>query len=208
MGNTISSQDINKRNILINSILLLKFYKLDIGNRIGLTDYIDFIKPQELPRNIDVSSGVDFYSRKFFVIKASFIFENKNKFDTFSIFFQRYSDNKSLWHCCGYYGKYLMNTEGGASIKQFELIYNLLKDGIVYLNKEKCNVLHLNFFDSNSKLESESESKSKSKSKSESKSESESESKSESESESKSESESESELEFPLYVKLLNYPNL
>lgn len=142
-----SYQDIEKKTTMINLINSLKFPNLDIMNRIGQTGYIDFIKPNELVSNTDVMSGIDIYSRKFFVIKASFVFANINKqnFDTFSIFFQRYNDNEQLWHFCGHYGKYLMNTEGGTSIKQFELVYNLLKDNIVYLNKDMCDITRLNF---------------------------------------------------------------
>jgi len=56
-------------------------------------------------------SGLYFYLRKFFVIKASFVFANVNKknFDTFGIFFQRYSNNKSLWKIFNEYIKRFIN---------------------------------------------------------------------------------------------------
>ena len=38
-----------------------------------------------------------------------------------------------------------MNTEGGTNNKQFSMIYKLLKDGCVKLNKDECLECRLNF---------------------------------------------------------------
>ena len=40
---------------------------LDIGERMGMTDYIDFLTQDEVPKN--VMKGVDYYRRKFITIK-------------------------------------------------------------------------------------------------------------------------------------------
>lgn len=145
MGNQLSNEKIQEREDIINSICELDFNNLDLGDRIGSTDYIDFIKPNELQEQFDCVKGKDKYSRIFFAFIARFNFIDGKHFDTFSIFFQRYSESKLLWHCCGHHGKYLMNTEGGTNNNQFKMILELLKNGYVKLNKEKCLECKLNF---------------------------------------------------------------
>ena len=83
--------------------------------------------------------------RKFFVFKSIFEFEDGCVFENFTSFFQIHDNNELLWHCCRHYWKYIMNTEGGTSNKQFKFIFDLFTNGCVQLNKEMCNELRLNF---------------------------------------------------------------
>ena len=141
---------------IIYSICKMDFYKLDIGKKIGLTGYLDFFKQSDLPNDISIATGLDYCGRRFFIFKARFIFANGTHFDTFSSFFQRYNDDIFLWHCCGHYGTYLLNTEGGADNLQLEFIHHLFSNKKVNLNPELCLNLRLNFkesFDFKEKLE-------------------------------------------------------
>lgn len=147
MGNSLTNQEKEEKEQIINLLCKLDLDTFDSSNRVGSTGYIDFIKPDELDSNVKCVKGIDKFGRKFFVFKAKFIFANENFFDTFSIFFQRYTDNELLWMCCGNYKTYLMNTEGGTNNSQLKLIYELLKEGKIKLNKEICLELRLNFTD-------------------------------------------------------------
>ena len=90
------------------------------------TSYIDFIKPAELGHNA-VMKGFDLADRPFFVLKATLVFDNGFIMPTFSTFFQRYTDVPTLWHCCGHYGRLLMNTDGsGMNLAQFDLLHTLI----------------------------------------------------------------------------------
>jgi hypothetical protein len=160
MGNSLSEEELNERTQIINTITRLNLANFDLRDRNGLsepynyfirglTGYIDFIKPDELPETIDLMKGVDSCFRNFFVFKARFLFADGTYFDTFSTFFQRYSDNNLLWHCCGHYGIYLMNTEGGTNNSQFKLIEELFTKKNIQLNKEKCLDCRLNFTSTN-----------------------------------------------------------
>ncbi len=149
MGNNLSTEEVEERKNIIHLLSKLDFNNFDLGERVGSTDYIDFVHPDELGERIDCVKGIDIGRRNFFVFKARFEFADEKYFDTFSIFFQRYSDDKLLWHCCGHHGTYLMNTEGGTNNQQFKLIYELLKKGSVKLNKEKCLECKLNFSKNN-----------------------------------------------------------
>jgi hypothetical protein len=145
MGNKLSNEEKEEREQIVNNICNLNYNTLDLENRTSFTNYIDFIKPNELGEQVDCAKGKDNSLRNFFVFKARFNFVNEKYFDTFTIFFQRYSDDKLVWHCCGHSGPYLMETTGGTNNHQFRLIYELLKDGNVKLNKEKCLDCRLNF---------------------------------------------------------------
>jgi hypothetical protein len=145
MGNKLSKEELNERRQIIDTIVKLDLNKLDLGDRLGTTGYIDFIKPEELPESVDLMIGLDCSLRIFFVFKARFLFVDGTYFDTFSTIFQRYSDDKLSWQCCGHYGFYLMNTEGGINNSQFRLIEELFVKKNIQLNKEKCLDCKLNF---------------------------------------------------------------
>ena len=62
MGNTESSEELyQKAGELV--LELDKFPKLDIGNRMGTTDYIDFLKMEEITHPI--MTGLDIFKRYF-----------------------------------------------------------------------------------------------------------------------------------------------
>jgi len=142
MGNTISELDRNELNNIINELNKLKFNTLDIQDRKGITGYIDFINPEELNDN-NVMTGVDYANRPFFVIKAEIVYSDKTKINTFTTFFQRYSDNTLLWHTAGHYGNLLFDTAGGCSLSQFKMLFELLLNGSYNLDRLTSNELRI-----------------------------------------------------------------
>ena len=64
---------------------------LDIGNDIGLTEYIDFIKPEEMSHPIMI--GTDCCKRPFISIKV----RHDNGEYAVGTFFQRYTDEPEIW---------------------------------------------------------------------------------------------------------------
>ena len=106
---------------------------LDIGNKVGHTEYIDFI-PWDTVTS-PVMKGTDIFGRKFFVIKMII---NDNKI--MQTFFQRYSNGK-LWMGCGHATMNLIDTCGGMSNEQFELIANIIKFGKAEINENHRPVL-------------------------------------------------------------------
>jgi hypothetical protein len=142
MGNVLSEEQIEEKQVLIQKLFSLDFPLLDIGKRNGNTGYLDFIKPDELKTN-NVVKGIDFCSRPFITFKATIEFQNGEKLKTFTTFFKRYTDNQLIWHCCGNFGENLFNTEGGAKNNQIEMLYQLLKDGEFKLENYDSNDLRL-----------------------------------------------------------------
>ena len=49
----------------------------DLCGRMGMTDYIDFIKEEEIKENI--VKGIDVYNRKFIIFKANYIYSTGKK---------------------------------------------------------------------------------------------------------------------------------
>jgi hypothetical protein len=106
--------------------------KLDIGDRRGSTDYIDFIRVEELTS--PVMSGVDCMNRKFIVFKT------ENKFQTF---FQRYTDGV-LWMGAGN-GRPIMDTAGGINYDQAVFLRALYMIGRVDVGfdlVDRCRLHH------------------------------------------------------------------
>ena len=93
---------------------------LNIGNRTGVTDYIDFISWDEVTS--PVMRGQDIYGREFFVIK--FLVDNKIKL--MQTFFQRYSIEEDLWQGCGHATEQLIETCGGMRPEQFKFIERII----------------------------------------------------------------------------------
>jgi hypothetical protein len=129
----------NLRINLIRSIMDTNCAELDISHRYGATSYIDFIEQSELQENI-MMKGSDDFNRPFIVFKAQVIYNdsefNKKKINTFTTFFQRYTDDSLLWHACGHNGPLLFDTVGGANITQLKLLDDLLKNGYVDLTPD------------------------------------------------------------------------
>jgi hypothetical protein len=112
---------------------------LDIKDRFGNTNYIDFIKQSEVTENI--MKGVDDNERPFIVFKAELVYNTNNTNTkiikkTFTTFFQRYTDNKLLWHTCGDDGNLLFDSNGGANLVQIKLIEELLKNKYIDLTPD------------------------------------------------------------------------
>ena len=102
----------------------MKLPILDIGNRIGMTEYIDFIPWNEVTE--PVMKGFDIYKRCFIVIKF-LVNEDKKPHKIMQTFFERYTYNTNLWMGCGHCSKNLLFTDGGMTQKQFEFIEEILK---------------------------------------------------------------------------------
>jgi len=122
-----SEESIKISTELIDEIKLFDCPPIEIGDTFGQTGYIDFITMDMVTH--DVMKGTDCTGRPFFVVKAYLVCENKN-INTFTTFFQRYSNEKLLWHAGGP-GKLLMSTDGGMTIKQLKTLRDLLYNGMV-----------------------------------------------------------------------------
>ena len=101
---------------------------LDVGNRMGITSYIDFININEI--RSPVMKGRDCTSRPFFTLCANIIYDDGSSVPTFTTFFQRYSNYSHLWVGAGSF-RALMETGGGVNIAQFTFLVNLIKNGTV-----------------------------------------------------------------------------
>ena len=97
--------------------------ELDLKDRQGNTDYIDFIKEEELGEN-SVMKGKDKFNREFVVMKVRC---GDNQY--FQTFFKRYSSETSIWMGCGNYGVKFMNTCGGMDSNQFYFLNTLVANG-------------------------------------------------------------------------------
>ena len=98
---------------------------LNIEDRIGYTQYIDFIKWDEFTNPI--IKGYDIFGRKFVVIKMII-----NDIKIMQTFFQRHSFGR-LWMGCGHATVNLIDTSSGMSNEQFNLISQII-------NKEKVKI--------------------------------------------------------------------
>lgn len=126
----------------IRKIQKLEFPQLDIGKNLGSSGYLDFIKYEDLQSN-KIMKGHDFINRPFFVFNAEIKYQDISLKKTLTSFFQRYNDYTTLWHCCGKYPDYLMDTTGGANIDQIEMLYNLFLNGEVVINFDKLENLKI-----------------------------------------------------------------
>ena len=116
---------------LLENIYYNNFPVLNVGKRIGATDYIDFITKEEVTHPVMI--GIDFFRRKFIVIKA--IVDNKICIQTF---FQRYSDDLKLWIGANVYGNCyeLLGTIGGVKYIQAKLLKDIVDGKIVKITEE------------------------------------------------------------------------
>lgn len=99
--------------------------KLEIYNRCGYTDYIDFIKWNEF--DTPIVYGIDRFKRSFVVIKFIIIETGKKIMQTF---FQRYTRGIT-WMGCGHATGLLIDTTGGISKDQIEFIQNIINGNTV-----------------------------------------------------------------------------
>ena len=116
----------NKQNVRTVSKVINKIFEknlpiLNIGDRMGVTGYLDFIKGEEITS--PVMKGRDIYGRKFFVIKVII-----NNIICMQTFFQRYNDIVELWMGASVGGyNSLLETVGGMKYCQVELLKDIIE---------------------------------------------------------------------------------
>jgi len=128
----------------MTQIMLKNYPILDIGDKNGSTDYLDFIKYIDVSNSI--TKGKDKYNRSFFVIRALITRSDNSTESTLETFFQRYTENYSLWHGCGHDGNYFISTDGGMNIKQANFLIELLENKYVNLTTELMNDIKFNYY--------------------------------------------------------------
>ena len=99
---------------------------LDIGNREGITDYIDFINENEITHNL--MKGVDVCNRKFIVMKVGIMDPETGKLKRFQqVFFQRYSGDYYHWMSARIIGQFeFMHSYGGMREEQYKMLNDLV----------------------------------------------------------------------------------
>ncbi len=105
---------------------------LDIGNRMGATQYLDFLSWDEV--TYPVMKGTDIYGRYFIVIKM--LVNDKKIMQTF---FKRYSDGKG-WMGCGHATANLIETPGCMKEAQIQLIKDIINEKNPILKEEHIPV--------------------------------------------------------------------
>lgn len=125
---------------------------LDIGDRRGMTDYIDFLTQDEVKKN--VMKGIDCYSRKFITIKiGGYDLDTGNFFRTGEVFFQRYTGEPDIMGA-NFDGMFIW-TVGGTTPVQYELIHDLLNGKLIKLqedhqfnsDKHNCVVANMDYWE-------------------------------------------------------------
>lgn len=105
----------------------------DLGDRMGSTDYIDFLTQDEVPKNI--MKGKDCYGRKFLTMKIGGIDLNDNKFfKSGQVFFERYI-NEPYIVGANFEGMFIWTT-GGTRPEQYKLINDLVDGKLVIIKDE------------------------------------------------------------------------
>ena len=108
-------------------------YIFDLGNRMGSTDYIDFLTQDEVPKNM--MKGVDCYGRKFLTMKIGGIgLDDKKFFKSAQVFFERYSDQPYI-ASADFEGMFIWTT-GGTNPDQYKLINDLVDGKLVIIKEE------------------------------------------------------------------------
>lgn len=106
----------------------------NLGGRMGLTDYIDFLKQDEVPKNL--MKGVDIYGRKFLTMKIGGIDLNNNKFfKSGQVFFERYSNDHTKIAGADFEGSFI-SIYGGINQDQLKLIDDLVDGKIIKVKSE------------------------------------------------------------------------
>jgi len=135
MGNTIEPEIRTKMVKVLDDIFAIECPILDIEKRQGNTGYIDFIKPDELGDS-DIVKGVDCNGRRFIVFKSKIILHHR-QIECFTTFFKRFPEDSCVtYHTAGHYGRNVFFTDGGASLGQIELLYDLLMKKAIELTYE------------------------------------------------------------------------
>lgn len=127
---------------LIDKIMGFTCEVLDIGEKKGIIDYLNFVKQNELNViNIGpfVMKGRDFMDRPFIVFRCKFVYSSgfQHAVDTFTVLFKMSTHKNDLkWYCTGHDGPFLLETSGGITVEQLKILSVLLYDGYVPLTKE------------------------------------------------------------------------
>ena len=101
----------------------------DVGSRNGQTDYIDYLKWEEITE--PVMKGIDIFSRHFVVVKMKI--DNKLFMETY---FQRYT-NDSRWMSCGHATSRFLNTGGtGLDENQIQLLKFIIQGESIEIKNE------------------------------------------------------------------------
>tara|TARA_R110002110_G_C13272610_1_gene701830 strand:+ start:197 stop:751 length:555 start_codon:yes stop_codon:yes gene_type:complete len=103
---------------------------LEIGDRRGRTDYIDFIAFDEV--NYPIMHGIDYHGRSFIVFKVFVEVDGKDKIYLQTIF-RRYTDQNG-WMGCGV--REFFYTCGGIGINQYQFMIELVRNGKAILEKK------------------------------------------------------------------------
>ena len=109
---------------MVFTIDLSHIKNLSIGNRVGSTEYIDFIKWEEVTD--PVMKGVDCFGRSFLVVK--FLINDSEPI--MQTFFQRYSHYNSNWMGCGHATKLLFGVNIVSTI-QSQFIEKIIQGEIL-----------------------------------------------------------------------------
>ena len=113
---------------------------IDIGSRTGSTDYIDFIKPEEVSHSL--MRGVDVYGRNFLTIKAEIHDSKGTIWQVFETFFQRYNDCNNIWVGCGHYGVNFMDTYS-INKEQAKLLRDLVVNKSINLDPQLVECINM-----------------------------------------------------------------
>ena len=97
-----------------------KYPYLNIENKMGATNYIDFLKWSDVKH--PVMYGFDICNRLFFVVKGKI-----NNEKVMQTFFQRYTDGNS-WNSGANYTTRFIRTEGGMTDDQFKFLFKLISE--------------------------------------------------------------------------------
>tara|TARA_B100000989_G_C19515264_1_gene461281 strand:+ start:886 stop:1461 length:576 start_codon:yes stop_codon:yes gene_type:complete len=116
-------------------------HEYDLKCRLGNTQYIDFLFPNEIPYN--KMKGTDLFGRSFIILKVGVLDLKRDKFvKTGQVFFQRYSPT-NLTHPSYFYnwqgasldGEFI-RTGGGIGPPQIDLITDIVGNKLILLKEE------------------------------------------------------------------------
>ena len=112
--------------------------KLDLKERGGRTDYIDFIKWDEVTE--PAMTGVDCFRRFFIVIKFIIGEDTPEPKKIMQTFFQRYTGGHK-WMACGNATENLMWSTGGMKDNQFNFLDKILKGDTFKITSDISSLL-------------------------------------------------------------------
>ena len=113
----------------------------ELNGRMGNTQYLDFLLPEEIPHN--KVKGIDMFDRNFIILKVGIFDIKRGTFNkTGQVFFQRYAPTY-LPHPCYFYswqgatldGEFI-NTSAGISDPQLKLIRDIVDNKLILFQPE------------------------------------------------------------------------